>query len=299
MSSEFTSFSSGDPIAPGDINQFIQPINDLETGAALYRVATGSSGSPYLVDFTRDANQGGHFIATTAYAATLGDPSLALQAGQVVIFKADVNSPSSASLQIKLEDGSTGTNSASIPLHVGNSQIGSNVITADQIVMAVYNDTSTPRFDIVSLSTGGPSASAYQVYNWDSYLTQTISSTSWTSMTGCSGGFVVAGTTSEVVLNAHHSIEAYPGYGTNRGQWRLQLSKSGSSNVYLPSSTGQTQTSPYNLVAQNAYGGSWRVSGLAAGSWTVTLQMQANSSNYYYGQTANTHASCTAIVINS
>lgn len=355
MSSELNSVSSGDPVAPGDINQFIQSVNDLETGAALYRVASGS-GAPYLVDFTKSANSGGHYIATTGL-----DPSRDLQAGQVVIFKANVDSPASSSLQIKLEDGSTGTNSASIPLHVGDTQVGAGQLEEDQIVIAIYNDTSTPRFDIVGvtggslgahthaatdidsgtlpvvrggtglstvaanrlLGTGGSTdqvlavtlgsglslasgvlsntssggGSISQGYNYDSTSNSIINSTSWWGMAGCSGLFTVAGTSSEVALTASHTIEAYPSYGTNKGQWRLALSKSGSSTVYLPNSTGQTLVSPANLTEQTGCSGTWRVTGLAAGTWSVSLQMQANSGNIYYGQTPSTHASCTVVVM--
>lgn len=146
MSSQFdTSFNNGDVIQPSHVKQYAAPINALESGKALYRVATGD-GSPYEVSFrVADLPVGvkGHVIET-------------LTAGQVVVFKANVDCPAvDASLAIMLEDGASGTSSGPIPLFAGGSQLGEEDIKAEQIVMAVYNDTSTARFDVVGVSGAG------------------------------------------------------------------------------------------------------------------------------------------------
>ncbi len=150
MPSDFDkSYNTGSTIEASHVKQYASPINDLESGKAFYRVATGD-GSPYEVSF-REAdlpmNERGHVIKT-------------LTAGQIVVFKANVDSPASdASLAIMLENGSTGTSSGPIPLFAGGSQLGEEDIKADQIVMAIYNNTTVPRFDVVGVGgvsgTGG------------------------------------------------------------------------------------------------------------------------------------------------
>lgn len=129
MSTEFTEVSNGQTIDASHVNQFADPINDLESGAAFYRAATGT-GAPYQVDF----------------AGALDS----LSAGQIIIFKANVNSPASASLLVDYASGDSGA----IPLNAGDDQVGAGQIKANQIVVAIYNDTTTPRFDIASSGAG-------------------------------------------------------------------------------------------------------------------------------------------------
>ncbi len=130
MSTEFTEVSNGQTIDASHVNQFADPINDLESGAAFYRAATGS-GAPYEVDFAGSLDS--------------------LSAGQIIVFKANVDSPASASL---LVDYGSSNDSGAIPLNAGDEQVGAGRIKADQIVVAVYNNTTTPRFDIASSGAG-------------------------------------------------------------------------------------------------------------------------------------------------
>ncbi|MFA7481756.1 MAG: hypothetical protein WC314_14710 [Vulcanimicrobiota bacterium] len=133
MSTQLLHPQDGDIIEAVHVNQFTPPVNDLESGAALFRVAVTNSGN-YVVDYQASANPDGHFLES-------------LSQGQVVIFKADADSSAEAELEITLEGGSE-----SHPLYRGNEPIAERDIKADQIVMAVYNETSTPRFDLLGVA---------------------------------------------------------------------------------------------------------------------------------------------------
>ncbi len=135
MSTQLLHPQDGDIIEAVHVNQFTPPVNDLESGAALFRVATTNSGN-YVVDFQASSNPDGHFLES-------------LSQGQVVIFKADADSSAEAELEITLEGGSE-----SHPLYRGHEPIAEGDIKADQIVMAVYNETSTPRFDLLGVAGG-------------------------------------------------------------------------------------------------------------------------------------------------
>ena len=150
MSTQFeTDFENDDIIEAEHIKQFAQPINDLESGVAFYREASGD-GSPYEVSFRKEdsTDEKGHFLESP------------LSAGQMVVFKANVDSPVDAGLAILLEDGSTGTSSGNIPLFAGGAEVGEDDIKADQIVVAVYNDTTPARFDVVGVSGAGSGGGA-------------------------------------------------------------------------------------------------------------------------------------------
>lgn len=134
MSSTFdTSYGQGDLVLPSHIKQYSQPINDLESGAGLFRQATDSSGS-YLVDFRASANPGGHAIDT-------------LTQGQVITFKASHDSPAAATLSVETEQGTV----SNVPIHLGDQQMGAAQIKTDQMVSVVYNNTTTPRFDVMGV----------------------------------------------------------------------------------------------------------------------------------------------------
>ena len=142
MSTQFeTGFDDGDIIEANHVKQFAEPINELESGAALFRVATNSSGA-YEVDFRTSANSNGHSINS-------------LTQGQVIVFKASHDSPASATLKV-LRNDSPG--SEIHPLYLGDAQAGADDILEDQMVMVVFNNTTTPRFDVIGISsaaTGG------------------------------------------------------------------------------------------------------------------------------------------------
>jgi hypothetical protein len=143
MSTQFdTGFSdaNNDIIEAEHVKQFADPINELESGAALFRVASNDSGA-YSVDFTTAANPNGHSINS-------------LSQGQVIVFKASHNSPANATLKV-LRNDSPG--SETHPLFLGDAQAGDGDILADQMVIVVFNNTTTPRFDVVGISSGGGS----------------------------------------------------------------------------------------------------------------------------------------------
>ncbi len=131
MSTAFqTGFGNGDIIKPEHVKQFSGPVNDLESGAALYREAIDDGGL-YQVDFQPSANPDAHFIEE-------------LTPGQVIVFKASHPSPADAQLKV-LVDGGFET----YPLFMGGTQVGIDQILTDQVVIAVFNDTTVPRFDVV------------------------------------------------------------------------------------------------------------------------------------------------------
>ena len=142
MSTPFSNVNNGDTIDESHVDRYRVPINDLESGKAQYRVASGTAGSPYEVNFRKvdSTNSEGSYLSSGA-----------LQAGQVVVFKANVDSPADASMAIRYEDGASGTLGSEIPLFAGGAQVSAGQIKAGQIVMAVYNDT---RFDVIGVSSG-------------------------------------------------------------------------------------------------------------------------------------------------
>lgn len=135
MSTNFdTGYENGDFIEASHLSQYAQPINDMESGAAQFRAATNDSGN-YQVDFQSTANPNGHFLE-------------ALFAGQMIVFKASHNSGANAELKVLMNGGS-----ATHPLFVGGFAIQADEIEADQIVAVAYNNTTTPRFDVMGVRT--------------------------------------------------------------------------------------------------------------------------------------------------
>jgi hypothetical protein len=131
------SFINGEPTDANHIQQIFQPIWDLETGKAHFRYATYASGA-YSVDFTQASNSFGHFLS-------------ALDEGQPVVFKADVESSAGDFLSVSTE-GSI----ESHPLFVGGEPVSAGDIQAEQIVLAVYNTASGgSRFDVIGIAREG------------------------------------------------------------------------------------------------------------------------------------------------
>jgi hypothetical protein len=134
-----TSFGSGDDVLSEHVSQFAKPINDLESGAAFYRVATNSD-ETYEVDFSSAAIPGGggrgHYLSS-------------LSEGQVIVFKASADSVAGAELQVALESGT-----ATHPLYADGLALEPGVIKAGQLVFAIYNDEGTGRFDIIGPRSG-------------------------------------------------------------------------------------------------------------------------------------------------
>lgn len=133
-----TSFGAGDEISPDHVKQFAKPINDLESGAAFYRVATNTD-ETYEVDFSSAAIPGGdngHFLSS-------------LNEGQIIVFKASADNLNGAELQVTLEAGV-----ATHPLYADSVPIEPGLIKSGQVVFAIYNDEGDGRFDLIGLKSG-------------------------------------------------------------------------------------------------------------------------------------------------
>lgn len=145
MSRQFDDvFMNGDLTDADHIKQLIHPLEELEQGQAFYRGASGE------VTNTNEVYEVGFQASDTA--TPNGYYLTALNPGQPIVFKANVASLANASLQVTLEGGATETH----PLQVGNTPVGAGDIQQNQIVVAIYNDEGTGRFDVVSLGgTGG------------------------------------------------------------------------------------------------------------------------------------------------
>ena len=143
MSTNFIdSFVNGDIIDASHVKQSLQPVQDLESGQAHFRVDTGVDGDKYIVDFQEDANTGGHCLNS-------------LVEGQPISFRATHENEAGADLEVLLE-GSTSVK----PLFVGGMAITDAVIKANQIVNVVYN-ANQDRFDVIgSGGSGGGSGPA-------------------------------------------------------------------------------------------------------------------------------------------
>ena len=177
-------------------------------------------------------------------------------------------------------------------VHNGSSISKLNSGSNGQVLQA--NSGTASGLEWATPSSSSPHLAHYQVYTWVGGSTMTISSTAWTNV--YSGSFYVPSTSAVVSLNLNHVIEAVAGKPTNTGRWRVYLYKTGSSPVYLPNSTGNAMASPYSLTGLNSFGGSFGVTGLAAGTWALYLQMNADYSNSFGARSSRTSSNCTAFV---
>lgn len=135
MSTNFdTSFDNGEFIDSNHLSQYVDPINDLESGATHFRASTNDSGN-YQVDFQNSANPNGHSLEV-------------LTAGQKVVFKASHTCADNAELKVLVNGGFF-----SHPLFLAGTSIRAGEITSNQVVEAIYNDTTTPRFDVQGIRT--------------------------------------------------------------------------------------------------------------------------------------------------
>lgn len=138
MSTNFTdSFVNGDVIDASHVKQALQPVQDLESGKAHFRVDTGVDGTKYIVDFQQAANAGGHCLGS-------------LVEGQPISFRALNASSAGATLEVALE----GATAANLPLFVGGAAITAGAIADDQIVTVIYNNDQS-RFDVIGAGGGG------------------------------------------------------------------------------------------------------------------------------------------------
>lgn len=131
-----TSFGAGDEISHEHVKQFAKPINDLESGAAFYRVATNTD-ETYEVDFS----------SASLLPGQLGHTITSLQPGQIINFKASADSMDDAALQVTVEGGT-----ATYPLYSHGLPVESGAIKKGQIVQVVFNSADLGRFDAIGFS---------------------------------------------------------------------------------------------------------------------------------------------------
>lgn len=185
---------------------------------------------------------------------------------------------------VPVAQGGTGLNSLS-----ANRLLGSG--SSSNIVQAISMGSGLSLSGgVLSNTSPGLVGSVWQLYNWVGGSAQTISSTTWVNISGYSGTFNVASTSTIVILFASHTIEAVSGKPGNLGAWRIQLSRTGQTTRYYPLSTGSPQASHSYLNAASGFGGTFSLNGLAAGTWTATLQMMAESGQSYLGRSGRTSA---------
>jgi hypothetical protein len=109
----FTTISNGEPTDAGQVNQFIQPILDLQAGAAYYCGTTSGT--------------------AMAYTASLTPAPLALSPGQVATFIPHIGNPGAATLNLN------GLGAVAI-LYRGAALVGGE-FTAGIVAMAIYAAT--------------------------------------------------------------------------------------------------------------------------------------------------------------
>ena len=125
------SFDTNDIIEADHVKQFADPIQDLESGSAWYRAATGSSNA-YVVDFSDEDEN--------------GLDAGALTPGQIIHFKANHTNTGAATLAV---NGTGGIGSA-IPLTKnGRTSLAAGDIQSGQMVAVLYSDESSGRFELI------------------------------------------------------------------------------------------------------------------------------------------------------
>lgn len=124
-----TSFVNGDVIDVDHVKQFAEPLNDLESGAAIYRVDSGTANA-YQVDFS-DVDENG----LAAYTP-----------GLLINFKAGNANTGASTLTVV----GTGGTLAAIPIKkTGSADLSAGDIKAGQLISVIYNDENGGRFELV------------------------------------------------------------------------------------------------------------------------------------------------------
>lgn len=141
MSTQFIDdFENDDVVEVDHVKQFIQPINDLESGASCYRDATNTANA-YKVDFST------------------GNEVESYTPGLIVHFKAQADNTGASTLTIT---GPNGDLSAVALVKKGGDPLDAGDISEGQVVAAIYTDdgdpTPNPRFEVLGglAGTGEP-----------------------------------------------------------------------------------------------------------------------------------------------
>lgn len=131
MSTEFNlDFGEGDPIEVGQVAQYAQTINELESGQAFYRADAGAEADLYVVDFSDSAHNGIE----------------ALSDGQIITFKAANANTGPSSLFVS----GTGSTLPSCPITKhGGDDLEEGDILEGQMIMVIYNSVDDGRFEII------------------------------------------------------------------------------------------------------------------------------------------------------
>ena len=142
MSTQFnTGFMNNDTIEVTHVSQYAEPIQDLESGAAWYRLDTGAADA-HIVDFS-DPDENG------IDASSLTD-------GQMVHFKASGTNTGAVTLTLN------GTSSSTVTLPVtknGSTALAAGDIQIGQMVAVMYNSDGGGRFEMAT-GTVGPQGPA-------------------------------------------------------------------------------------------------------------------------------------------
>ena len=130
MPTSFSTFNPGDLIEDTHIEQYIEPIQNLESGASHYRVAT-NTGNAYKVDFSSGVIVGEY------------------TPGLIVNFKVPATNTGAATLTVI---GPAGELQDIALVKDGDRPLDSGDILQDQVIAAIYTEDSgstNPRFEVV------------------------------------------------------------------------------------------------------------------------------------------------------
>lgn len=133
MPSQFDSFNPGDTILDTHVEQYAQPIQDIQSGAAFFSADTGVA-DEYVVTFNN----------TTAHKNRLASLS-DLNTGLLVTFKAGNANTGAATLEVVGTSGSLGVFDIS---KRGGMALSAGDIQAGQMVAVLFDEASS-RFEML------------------------------------------------------------------------------------------------------------------------------------------------------
>lgn len=301
------SFSTGNVIQASHVSQFASPVNNLESGAAVY-AADSASTDAYSVTPTPGAPNplvAGyrlHFKANTANTgvATLnvGTGAVSLKksgtrdletgdilAGQVVTVVYD-----GANFQVQGPVNLPLTTKGDLLVRDANGLLRLPVGTNGQVLTA----DSAQAAGLKWAAAGGGTASGKITSLWNlcPATAQTLNSTTFADVTSATGSLTALGG-KPLLFHVGVTFEATANQSTRKGYFRLSLSTG--TTTYLPSSTGFPFVTPYNLLEVGSQGHTFYLASLPAGTYTVKLQARINTSGESAQITANCNLTCSAL----
>ena len=130
-----TLFADGDIVEAHQVQQYADPVNKIEPGAAFYREDIGSTANTnaYKVDFSSE------------------NPITAYTPGILVNFLAQTSNTGEATMEIHGPGGDLGAK----PLSKGGQPLAAGDLQAGVIVSVVYNGSGSGSFDVIGVSSSG------------------------------------------------------------------------------------------------------------------------------------------------